>query len=112
VWPLVSIWDNGAGSRQVQVPSPFEVFFPDNPDVRETWTPLTAIYRYDRKPTGETRSSLLWNAVTWRRGAGKGLEEFHLGPLLGMRRGPSGAAWTILGFDLSANLGKDKEPSR
>jgi len=29
-----------------------------------------------------------------------------------MRRAPSGAAWTILGFDLSAKLGKDKEPSR
>jgi hypothetical protein len=112
VWPLVSIWDNGAGSRQVQVPSPFEVFFPDNPDVRETWTPLAAIYRYDRRPTGETRSSLLWNAVTWRRSASGGLEEFHLGPLLGMRRAPPGAAWTILGFDLSTKLGKGKEPSR
>ena len=110
VWPLVSIWDNGAGSRQVQVPSPFEVFFPDNPDVRQTWSPLAAIYRYDRRPTGETRNSLLWDAVTWRRGATEGLEEFHLGPLLGMRREASDTTWTILGFDLRHNLDKGKEP--
>ena len=45
IWPIVSIWDNGAGSRQVQVPSPIEVFFPDNPEMRETWTPLFSVYR-------------------------------------------------------------------
>jgi hypothetical protein len=107
IWPLVSIWDNGAGSRQVQIPSPIEVFFADNPDIRKTWTPLFSIYRYDHKPTGESRNSLLWNAVTWRRSAAQGLEEFHIGPLLGMRRGRSGATWTILGFDLGSNRDKD-----
>ena len=112
IWPLVSIWDNGAGSRQVQVPSPMEVFFPDNPDMRETWSPFFSLYRYDRRPTGETRSSLLWDAVTWRRDAGDGLDEFHLGPLLGMRRPPSGPGWTILGFDFGAKLNKDRHPSR
>ncbi len=110
-WPLVSIWDNGAGSRQLQFPSPLEVFFTDNPDIRETWTPLFSIYRYDRQPSGETRHSLLWSAVTWRRGAAEGLEEFHIGPLLGMRREPSGTAWTILGFDLGPKVDKGKQPS-
>ncbi len=91
VWPLISIWDNGAGSRQVQVPSPLEVFFPDNGEMRETWTPLFALYRYSRQPTGETRTSLLWNAVTWRTSPSEGLVEFHVGPLLGRRRSPSRA---------------------
>jgi hypothetical protein len=30
LWPLVSAWDNGAGRRQWQFPSPLEVFFPGN----------------------------------------------------------------------------------
>ena len=110
LWPLVSAWDNGAGGRQVQVPSPMEVFFPNNPDMRETWSRFFTLYRFDRRPTGETRNSLLWDAVTWRRGAGEGLEEFHLGPLLGMRRTPSGPGWTILGFDFGAKLNKDRQP--
>jgi hypothetical protein len=112
IWPLISLWDNGAGSRQFQIPSLFEVFFPDNPDMRETWSPLFSIYRYDHRPTGESRNSLLWNAVTWRRNDADGLEEFHVGPLVGMRREPSGSTWTILGFDLKANLGKDRQANR
>ncbi|HEY5079098.1 MAG TPA: hypothetical protein VII43_04600 [Opitutaceae bacterium] len=99
LWPLLSIWDNGAGSRQLQVPSPLEVFFPDNPEMRETWTPIFSLYRYDHRPTGETRTSLLWNAVTWRRDITGRLSEFHLGPLFGMHRKPSGESWSIFGFD-------------
>jgi hypothetical protein len=112
IWPLVSIWDNGAGSRQVELLSPFEVFFPDNPDVRESWTPIVTLYRYDHRPTGETRQSLLWNALTWRRGAGGSLDEFHVGPLLGMQRVPGGKTWTILGFDFTPKPGDDRQPSR
>jgi hypothetical protein len=112
VWPLVSIWDNGAGSKQVQVPSPLEVFFPDNGEMRESWTPLFALYRFSRQPTGETWNSLLWNAVTWRRNASQGLAEFHLGPLLGMRKGPSGGSWTILGFDFGSKQANDGGANR
>jgi hypothetical protein len=112
LWPLVSIWDNGAGRRQVEIPSLTEVFFPDNPDVRASWAPLFSVFRYDRQPTGETRSSLLWDAVTWRRTARDGLVEFHLGPILGMRRRPEGPRWSILGLDFGANLQKDKAASR
>ena len=112
VWPLVSVWDNGRGGRQVQVPSPIEVFFPDNPDMRDTWAPLVSVYRYDRRPTGETRHSLLWDAVTWRRDAAAGLAEFHLGPVFGMLRTPAGARWSILGFDFGAKLDEKRQPSR
>ncbi|HEY1848434.1 MAG TPA: hypothetical protein VGG37_04475 [Opitutaceae bacterium] len=112
VWPVASIWDNGAGSRQVQVPSPLEVFFPDNRDIRASWTPLFSLYRYDREPTGEVRQSLLWNAVTWRRFGADGLVEFHVGPLLGMRPEAGGRAWTILGFDFGGKHGKDGGSTR
>jgi hypothetical protein len=105
IWPLVSIWDNGAGSRQVQFPSPLEVFFPDNAEMRETWTPLFSVYRYNHEPTGETRTSVLWNAVTWRTSPSEGLVEFHVGPLVGRRRAPSGDTWTILGFDFGPKGG-------
>ncbi len=111
-WPLVSVWDNGAGSRQLQFPSPLEVFFPDNPDIRETWSPLLSLYRYDHQPTGETRSSVLWNALTWRRGADGNLSEFHLGPIVGMRRSTSGEAWSILGFDIGGKPADNKSPNR
>jgi hypothetical protein len=111
-WPFVSIWDNGAGSRQLQVPSPVEVFFPDNPEMRETWTPLFSVYRFDRRPTGETRSSLFWNAVTWRRGPREDLVEFHLGPILAMHRQPSGPKWSIFGVDFGGKSDKDVKASR
>jgi hypothetical protein len=112
IWPLLSLWDNGAGSRQVEFPSPLEVFFPDNPDMREAWTPLFSIFRYDHRPTGETRTSLLWNAVTWRRDISGSLSEFHLGPLFGMRRQPSGQAWSIFGFDFGTKPGNGRLANR
>ena len=110
IWPLLSLWDNGAGSRQLQFPSPLEVFFPDNRPVRVSWTPLFALYRYEHQPDGEERNSLLWNAVTWRRNAAGSLEEFHLGPLFGIHRGPEGGRWSILGFDFGSKQANPVPP--
>lgn len=110
LWPLLSVWDNGAGSRQVQFPSPLEVFFPDNPDMRATWSPFFSVFRYDRRPSGETRTSLLWDAVTWRQSGSGALEELHLGPLLGVQKAPSGSRWSILGFDFGAKQRKSDKP--
>jgi hypothetical protein len=84
VWPLLSFWDNGAGRRQVQALSPFEVFFPHNENVRLIYTPLVALYRYDRTPAGERRHGLLWDFITWRRAPQE--SEWHLGPLFGATR--------------------------
>ncbi len=86
LWPLFSSWDNGAGQRQVQALSPFEVFFPGNDTVRQLWPPLFALYRYDRQPDASARHSLLWNAVTWRHSATT--KEFHLGPLFSVHADP------------------------
>jgi hypothetical protein len=117
LWPLYSGWDNGAGRRQWQVLSPFEVFFPGNEKVRQTWTPFAALVRYDQRAPGDTRTSLLWNAVTWERRAGEGSSEFHIGPilsiathaeerrialgngLLGWQRGPGAAGWRFFWLD-------------
>jgi hypothetical protein len=112
IWPILSIWDNGAGSRQVQFPSPMDVFFSGNLDMPVVWTPLFSIYRYDHRPTGETRTSLLWGAITWRRDAGDDLAEFHLGPLVGMRRRAGGPVWSFLGFDFGPKSDKGKEANR
>ncbi len=65
VWPLFSTWDNGAGRRQVQAFSPFEVFFPGNTKLREVWAPLFALYRYDQRAPGHERHSLLWDLISW-----------------------------------------------
>lgn len=84
-WPLLSVWDNGAGRRQVQFLSPLEVFFPTNDPIRQLYTPLFALYRYDRQGDTASRHSLLWNAITYRRSATE--REFHLGPLFSVDSG-------------------------
>jgi hypothetical protein len=88
LWPLLSIWDNGAGRRQAQFPSPLEVFFPHNEKIRRLYTPLFALYRYDQRTPDDVRQSLLWNAITWHHSPGR--REFHLGPLFSTRRDASG----------------------
>jgi hypothetical protein len=81
-WPLASVWDNGAGRRQLQALSPLEVFFPNNEVVRELWSPLFAVYRYDRAPE-RVRHSVLWNFVSYRRDNEQ--KAFHLGPLFSLQ---------------------------
>ncbi len=81
LWPLYSFWNNGAGREQFQLFSPLEVFFPGNEKVRAAWSPLFAVARREQSAPGETRTSLLWNAITWRHSAARHEREFHLGPL-------------------------------
>lgn len=120
LWPLFSSWDNGAGQRQVQALSPFEVFFPGNTTVRQLWTPLFALYRYDRQSDDTVRHALLWNAVTWQRTPSG--RAFQLGPvasyhadarqqrlalghgLIGLRRKPGERLWRPFLFDFTARV--------
>ena len=88
LWPLYSNWQDGAGRRQWQVCSPLDVFFPQIDKVNNTWSPLFAIARYDQRTPGDTRTSLLWNFVTWEQHVRESEGEFHLGPLLGVVTGP------------------------
>jgi hypothetical protein len=85
IWPLLSAWDNGAGRRQYQFPSPFEALFPNNETVRQNWTPLFALYRYDQRAPGDIRASLFWDAITWTRDDARSRSAFHLGPLLSVQ---------------------------
>ncbi|MBI5382192.1 MAG: hypothetical protein HZA31_09865 [Opitutae bacterium] len=89
LWPLFSAWDNGAGRRQFQLLSPFEVFFPHNEAVRLSYSPLFALYRFDQRAPGDTRQSWLWDAVTYERRDAAGTREFHLGPLLSVETKPA-----------------------
>ena len=127
-WPLFSKWDNGAGRQQFQLFSPLDVFFPTNDQVRETWTPLFAIYRSDNRAPENRRWSVLWNAVTWRREHTE--REFRLGPLLsvesgsaqgrvaignglvGWKREPGAPAWHFFWFDFPSNTRKLSPASR
>jgi hypothetical protein len=88
LWPLFSAWDNGAGRRQVQFPSPLEVFFPGNKSIHASWSPLFSVYRYDQRAPGDVRHDFLWGLVTWHRDADS--REFHLGPILSVDDEPAG----------------------
>lgn len=92
-WPFYSAWDNGAGRRQFQFLSPLEVFLPDNEPVRQLYSPLFALYRFDRRGPDDVRWSLLWSAVTAHRTATS--REFHLGPFFGTERTPAGQSVTL-----------------
>ena len=127
VWPLYGSWDNGRGHRQYQVLDPLEVFFPNNEEVRQAWTPLFAVFRYDETESGSFRGSLLWNGVTWAGDSSKGISDFHLGPLLsvekrpagrrialgngllGLAQGPAGG-WRPFWFEFSRKQGQDSSP--
>lgn len=89
-WPLLSTWSNGAGKSEWQFLSPLDVFFPGNSKMSTAWSPLFAIARHAQTAPGESRTSLFWNAITWRRDAAHHANEFHLGPLLSVARDPHG----------------------
>ncbi|WP_438481063.1 hypothetical protein [Oleiharenicola lentus] len=83
LWPLISSWDNGAGRKQAQVLSPFEVFFPTNEPIRQLYTPFFAIYRFDQQAPNHTRHAVLWNLLSWKNTPAD--KEFHLGPILNVK---------------------------
>ena len=84
LWPLFSAWDNGAGRRQLQVLSPFEVFYPHDAEVRILWSSLFALYRLDRRSPETVNTSLLFDCVTYRREAANW--QLDLGPLCRITR--------------------------
>lgn len=129
VWPLLSYWNNGAGRRQWQVLSPFEVFFPHNEPIRLAWSPLFSFYRYDRSGPGESRHSLLWDGVTYRRQDEGRRRDFHLGPLfsvesspeakriavgnglLGLKRSADGRGWRVFFGEFKRRSAANPTPS-
>ena len=61
-WPIYSYWKNGEDHEQLQMLSPFEVFFPTNNVVRDIYTPMFNLYRYEKKG-GTVRQSLLFGLI-------------------------------------------------
>ncbi len=120
VWPLFSAWDNGAGRRQIQALSPFEVFFQGNEKVREVWTPLFALYRYDQRAPGDEHYSLLWDIVTWERHAPPASAQnapagrrIALGRgLVGVERAPGEHAWRLFWLDFRSKAATSSVGSR
>jgi hypothetical protein len=120
IWPVFSQWDNGAGRRQLQVLSPFEVLFPNNQKVRDTWSPFFALYKYDQRSPGNDRHSLLWDIITWehrtpaapattdaaspvRHALAPREERLSLGRgLIGLRRPEGERAWRLFWLDFKS----------
>lgn len=85
LWPLFSRWTDGQGTTQWQVLSPLEPLFHKNQVVRDLYSPLFAIYRFEENEETETRRHrALFSLVTWERGPEK--NHFDLGPLLRLHR--------------------------
>ncbi len=62
VWPWISEYDNGAGLKQAQLLSIFEVFYPHSQTVRDLYTPMLAFWRCQwNTNTGESKQSFLWD---------------------------------------------------
>jgi hypothetical protein len=99
LWPLFSSWDNGAGRRQLQILSPFEVFFPTNEPVRQLYSPLFAVYRYDQRAPDDIRRSVLFSLLSWKRSPAE--REFHFGPFFSTHWTPERAR-VVLGQGLFA----------
>ncbi len=125
-WPLLTVWDNGAGRVQAQFPSPLDVFFPGNDRIRQLYNPLFALYRLDQSRTGEVKETFLWNAISHYRSPER--RAFHLGPLfssesdasgsrlalgaglIGLKRAP-GRGWRLFLFDFSRPGSQSARPT-
>lgn len=125
-WPLLTVWDNGAGRVQAQFPSPLDVFFPGNDRIRQLYNPLFALYRLDQSRTGEVKETFLWNAISRCRSPER--RAFHLGPLFSSESGASGSrlalgaglislkrapgrGWRLFLFDFSRTRGQAARPT-
>ncbi|MBP5191670.1 MAG: hypothetical protein J6Z25_03850 [Opitutales bacterium] len=59
-WPFYSYWDNGQGRKQMQMLSPFEVFFQNHARMRDIYAPLFNLFRYEEDGPS-IRQSFLFN---------------------------------------------------
>jgi hypothetical protein len=91
LWPLWGYWQDGAGRRQFRMLDPLTVFFPSNPVVKDTWSPLFSLMTYEER-SGQHRVSLLWDLCVWESGSEK--QSFQLGPLFSWDKGRE---WSVLG---------------
>lgn len=86
LWPLFSYWDNGAGRKQLQFISPLEVFFPTNEVVRNLYSPLFSILRFEQREEGHTRASILFDLIAMETTPVS--SRFSLGPIFEIESNP------------------------
>lgn len=91
LWPFTAYWNDGFDRRQFQFLDPLTVFFPRNKVVRENWTPLFALYRFDER-AGNRRHSFFWDLVVWESDP-DGLNAVYAGPLF---EWVDGSHWEVL----------------
>ncbi len=72
------------------------MFFPQNDIIRITYSPLFALYRYEELPSGESRHSFLWNAVTLAKNSATGSRHFHVGPVASFDKHPDSGRFALL----------------
>lgn len=94
VWPLCSYWNDGMGRIQFQMFSPFEVFLQHSDSVRQLYTPLFALYKFNQKNADTTEESVLFNLINERRE--KDQRQLTVGPLLDYRSEKNNAKFELL----------------
>ena len=94
-WPFFSHWDSGEGTVQFQLFSPLAPWFKHNEVVRDLYSPLFAVYRYEGdESSGTWRHDFLVNLVTVEKKESGG--RFTVGPLLDVRTGEREAGFSLL----------------
>lgn len=97
LWPFISFWDNGRGRRQFQFLSPLELFFPQDDVIRELYSSLFGLYRFEQKAPGHYDHNFLFKSITYEK-----KEEdyrFTIGPLLTVEPGSFEFLQGLLGRD-------------
>ena len=62
LWPLVTAKRSTEGTYKVDMPSPFEPFFPENKSIKRNWTTSVSLWHLEENQTsGELKESLFWN---------------------------------------------------
>lgn len=95
-WPFFSHGNNGEGRRQFQLFTPLMPWFKHNEVVRDLYSPLFGIYRYERNSVeGTWRHDLLFNLITLEKKESTG-HRFTLGPILDVQSGEEKAGFSVL----------------
>jgi len=94
-WPFFSHGNNGEGHKQFQLFTPLQPWLKHNEVVRDLYSPLFALYRYEADEETDTwRHGFLFNLLTLEKE-----EEGHrftLGPILDVRTGEEEGGFSIL----------------
>ena len=107
IWPLFSYWDNGAGRIQFQMLSPLEVFLQHDKPVKDLYSPIFAIYRYNQPCPGTASESLFWDFITEKKTPTR--KQLTIGPLIDYSSEKGKAHFNLLKGFISYSKEKNKK---